>query len=152
MEKEKLNGKTIKADFKFPNGKGIVAYNNAIVFAYAIHDKTTGGQVVKIVTRDDFSRISGGVQGFPPLVRIFKRGSNENVGFLHMWVEQNGMMHWIVGELLTDKTFQEINWKTYSQIPGRKNKGIGNAGGMFEQGVFEGSGRWVNFLEQNSTE
>jgi len=145
---EKINGKAIKADFKFPEGKGVVNYNGSMVFAYKSRDKNTGSETVKAVTRDDFAKISGGAQGFPPLVRIFNRGNNHNVGFLHMWVtssgNQSGMMHWRIGELLTDKTFEEINWKAYSQIPGRKNKGIGSGGDAFNQGLFEGAGRWVD--------
>lgn len=141
----------LKANFNFPNGKQMIINNGVYIITYYVRDRTTNQNVLKIITRDSFAQISDGAQGFPPLVRIYERGNNRNVGFIHMWVVNNGpergLMKWRIGEILEDKTFEEINWRPHSQIPGRKNKGIGNAGDIFQQGLFEASGRWVEFLE-----
>ncbi len=138
----------IKADLVFPEGRAICDIQGQKVLAYTTINPESSVNEVKCITRAIFLQISGGVEGFPPLVKIFERGSNRNVGFMFMWVTQDGMMHWKVGELLTNKTFGDINWKPFHQQPGRNNKGIGFMGEMYKQGIFEGSNRWVKFLEE----
>lgn len=97
-----------------------------------------------------FSTLSGAI-GCPPQVRIVERGKSgkKNVMFCHLSVDQDsGQINWRIGELSAGKTFESISWKTYEKTPGVKNKGIGSQDTLYDQGIFEGSKMWVEFMEK----
>lgn len=138
----------IKADQEFPEGRFLYEHEGQMVLAYSYTNPNTKQTETRAITRNSFTTLSNGISGFPPLVKIMKRGMNKNVGLLFVWVDNSGVMHWRIGELLGQGTFEDINWKPYTQVPGRKNKGLGSKDDEYQQGIFEASKRWVEFLEQ----
>jgi hypothetical protein len=137
----------ILANTQLPLGRQLVSYNNETVLAYQITDKKTGQASFRMISRSMFVSPQG-LPGCPPLIKLVERGTKINLCFCHLWVDANGMIYWRIGELTQDKTFEEITWKSYNQTPGVKTKTGGSQSSDFEQGLFEGSRRWVEFLEQ----
>jgi hypothetical protein len=140
----------ILANLELPPGKQLYNHEGKVILIYQAPDPQTKQLGWRYISREMFSQISG-QGGCPPLVRLIERGKSgkKNLGFCYLWVDQNtGTIYWRIGELSDGKIFETISWKSYSREPGRKNKGIGSQGSVQEQGLFEGSRVWTEFLEK----
>lgn len=140
----------ILADSNLPPGKQLYNNNGEIILIYQAPNPQTKQLEWKGINRAMFSQLSG-VPGYPPLVRLVERGKSGkvNLGFCYLWVEAGtGLIQWRIGELAENRSFENISWKAYSQVPGVKNKNLGSQGSTEAQGNFEGARRWVEFLEK----
>lgn len=147
---EPSNQGRILANLDLPAGKQLYNHNGETVLIYQAPDPVTKEVGWRMISRQMFSNMVG-QPGCPPLVRLVERGKSgtKNIAFCHLWVDQtSGLINWRIGELSAGKCFEHISWKQYSQEAGIKNKGLGSQGSAYEQGLFEGSRKWVEFLEK----
>lgn len=153
----------ISANMDLPHGKSYQQHNGETVFVY---QKPTGEfayinvkMFLDLAIRYEMMNINGTVvinkfQDLPILIRTVSRGNNINCMFCFMWISSNivtnnVLIKWVIGELTGSSDWDSITWKYYDQIPGIKNKGLGSQDSVESQAFFEGSRRWVEFLEQN---
>ena len=145
---EAPNERKIAANTILPQGKAYMVHNGETVFTYTKLDAKGNNKGVFMINRAMFSAFAQGNQEFPPLISLSTRGSKVNACFIFMWIQkQPEMIKWISGMLPATGSWETIKWKPYEQIPGVKNKGLGNQANEYQQGIFEGSRRWVEFLE-----
>lgn len=136
------DGGKILANAALPYGKSLVNVNGETVFQMILANGSA-----EHIYRQQFNSIAK--SDFPPLIRLVDRGTKSNVILCYIWIDtETSLIKWQIGELTDTTNFSNIAWKEFSQIPGIKNKGLGNQGGILQQAWFEASRRWVNFLEK----
>lgn len=143
QQSEENQGK-ILADLPLPAGKAFMQHEGQTVLVSTMSD---GSQTM--ISKGHFQHYFP-ASDFPPLVRLVARGSKSNLIFMYLWIDPDAaLIKWKIGELTDSSTFEKITWKDYDQIPGVKNKGLGNQGDVYKQAWFEASRKWVAFLEKS---